>query len=258
MNKSMSNDHLVELYNQASKHSSYQILAEPLREYIPESLLETKSRYEQERLEYILEKLPISNARIAEIGGNTGYFTFELINRGASSSLFIEGNQAQALFVQEAARLLGYQNRIDVHQRYLTFVKDLDLIDSDICLLMNVLHHVGDDYNNEIQSIESAKKQILISLNKLSTCCENLVFQLGFNWKGNIDLALFEGGKKREMIEFITAGTEEFWDVLDIGIAVRTEKGLMYDDLDSTNIKRMDELGEFLNRPIFILGSKSA
>ena len=253
----MSNNHLIKLYNQASKHSSYQILAEPLRQYIPESLLEIKSRYERERLEYILDKLPISNARIADIGGNTGYFTIELINRGALSSLFIEGNQAQAEFVNEAVKILGFENKVNIQQRYLTFEDDFKLIDVDICLLLNVLHHVGDDYHNEIQDIESAKDQILFSLNQLSKCCRSVVFQLGFNWKGNISLPLFEGGEKREMIEFITAGTGPFWDVKHIGIAERTNEGITYKDLNSTNIYRVDELGEFLNRPIFILGSKS-
>lgn len=257
LKKPMVNKQLVELYNQASKHSCYQILAEPLRKYIPENLLKTKSRFEQERLDYILEKLAISKAKIVEIGGNTGYFSFELIDRGASSAVFIEGNQAQALFVREAANLLGFQDRIYVQQRYLSFSEDLDLVDCDICLLMNVLHHVGDDYNYEIETIESAKDQILLSLNRLSKCCKNVIFQLGFNWKGNINLPLFEDGEKREVIDFITSGTNDFWDVKDIGIALRTDKGIVYKDLDSTNIERMDALGEFLNRPIFILRSKS-
>ena len=254
----MTNQQLVDLYNQASKHSSYQILAEPLRKYIPQNLLKTESRFEQERLDYILKKLSIPNARILEIGGNTGYFTFELINRGASSVIFIEGNQAQALFVKEAAKLLEFQDRVDVRQEYLTFSDDLDLNDIDLCLLMNVLHHVGDDYNDGIQTIASAKDQILSSLNKLSGSCNQLIFQLGFNWKGNISLPLFKGGEKREVIEFISAGTSQFWDVKDIGVAESTNEGLIYKDLDSKNIKRMDELGEFLNRPIFILSAKSA
>ena len=253
----MINEQLVELYNQASKHSSYQILAEPLRKLIPENLLKTKSRFEQERLDYILKKVAISNSRIVEIGGNTGYFTFELIHRGASSAVFIEGNQAQALFVQEAAILLGFQDRIDVRQKYLTFSEDLDFTDIDVCLVMNVLHHVGDDYFNEIQNTESAKDHILFSLNQLSGRCKSLVFQLGFNWQGNISMPLFEGGQKRELIDFVTTGIDDFWHVRDIGIAVSSDLGIVYEDLNSKNIIRMDALGEFLNRPIFILGSKS-
>ena len=40
-------------------------------------------------------------------------------------------------------------------------------------------------------------------------------------------------------------------------IAEKTEDGLNYSDLNDRNIGRIDELGEFLNRPLFIMKSKS-
>ena len=251
------NDRLVELYNQVSKHSSYQILAKPLREIIPQDLIKTKSRFEQERLNYILDTVPISNASIADIGGNTGYFTFELLNRGATSSLFIEGNQTQALFVQEAAKIVGFDKRVEVYQRYLTFEEDLSWIDVDLCMLLNVLHHAGDDYKSDVDNIDSAKEQIVSSLNRLSQRTRILFFQLGFNWKGDINYPLFARGEKREQIDFISSGTEKYWDVKWIGIAVRRGGDIVYEELNQENIARMDELGEFLNRPIFILESRS-
>ena len=70
-------------------------------------------------------------------------------------------------------------------------------------------------------------------------------------------MPLFDGGEKREMIEFITTGTADLWDLKDIGIAVSSDQGIVYEDLDSNNIQRMDELGEFLNRPVFIFQLKS-
>jgi hypothetical protein len=122
---------------------------------------------------------------------------------------------------------------------------------------MNVLHHVGDDYNQSVQDIDSAKDHILSSLNQIANCTKTLVFQLGFNWQGNIDLPLFSRGEKKEVIDFITIGTEEYWKLQAIGIAIPSDLGIVYVDLDPSNISRMDELGEFLNRPIFILESKT-
>lgn len=45
--------------------------------------------------------------------------------------------------------------------------------------------------------------------------------------------------------------------MLVVGIAQRSEGGLIeYIELNDENIKRDDSLGEFLNRPIFVLKSK--
>ena len=57
------------------------------------------------------------------------------------------------------------------------------------------------------------------------------------------------------MINFIKDATKENWEILTIGIAEvnnHTQK-TFYKNLNSENIKRIDALGEFRNRPIFIL-----
>ena len=46
-----------------------------------------------------------------------------------------------------------------------------------------------------------------------------MVFQMGFNWKGNRDKGLFENGTKEEMVEFIKEGTKECWKIVDVGVA---------------------------------------
>lgn len=68
---------LIELYNESSKHSGYQILASNLEEIIDKSKLKISSRYERERLNYIISKIDLKGKRILDIGGNTGFFTFE-------------------------------------------------------------------------------------------------------------------------------------------------------------------------------------
>jgi hypothetical protein len=58
------------------------------------------------------------------------------------------------------------------------------------------------------------------------------------------------------MIQFVRAACEGSWDVSKIGVAQREGQAISYHDLDSKNIERDDSLGEFLNRPIFILSSR--
>lgn len=249
-------DRLQELYMQSSKHSQYQILAEPLRPHLDSAKLEVVSRYEAERLAYMERHVSWSGRTVMDVGGNTGYFTLESLARGATSATYFEGNQGHSSFVKEAGSVLGWSDRLQVHPSYLEFDDDLGSIQIDVCLLLNVLHHVGDDYGDASLSIEAAKKQILRSVNRMASHCSQLIFQLGFNWKGNPDLPLFESGTKAEQIDFIRSGTQDRWTIERVGIAEGERSQAVYRDLSDENIKRRDELGEFLNRPLFIMHSK--
>ena len=63
-------------------------------------------------------------------------------------------------------------------------------------------------------------------------------------------------GTKKELIEFINTITRVNWLVKKIGVAETSNAQIIYQDLNSKNIQRQDYLGEFLNRPMFILQSK--
>jgi len=252
----MKYNRLINLYNLTSKHSHYQILAKPLRDYVPAHMLNIRSRFEQERLDYILKHVQYKDISLADIGGNTGYFTIEFLDRGAKQAIFIEGNQAHCDFVREAVNVLGWQDRVKIHPYYMRFEDDLSLFNVGVCLLLNVLHHVGDDYGNSKLSIGAAKQNMLNSLSRLAQYTRFLVLQLGFNWKGNREFPLFKNGTKKELIDFVESGTQDSWSIQNIGIAETTNAGIVYKDLNFRNIKRQDSLGEFLNRPLFIMQSK--
>lgn len=254
---------LAELYGQNSKHSNYQVLARPLRALLAQDALSISSRYEVERLDYLLARHPVRGLHVADIGGNTGFFSLECAAAGAASVRYIEGNAAHAQFVQLASMALGMEQVVHCHNAYL----DLRDVDSeadgwpgrvDCCLLLNVLHHLGDDYGDPALSRENAKQGMLASLAYLAGKTDVLVFQLGFNWKGDRALPLFEHGSKTELIEFVRQGTAQDWDLLDIGIAERDPGGgqIRYQPLNDSNIARDDSLGEFLNRPLFVLRSR--
>lgn len=248
VNERMRNE-LIELYEKNSKHSNYQILASNFSGIINMDELNVLSRYEKERLDYISSKIKIDNKSIYDIGGNCGYFTFEMCNLGAKHIEYFEGNIAHAEFVDKSVQLLNLEDKINVNKKYFSFQENAQ---ADIMLLLNVVHHLGDDYNCA-SDICNAKDKMLFDVNNLANGFDILVFQMGFNWKGNVDKCLFENGTKQEMIEFVTNGLAEKWKVISIGVAERAGDKIIYKDLDDTNIKRNDELGEFLNRPIFIL-----
>ncbi|MBJ6119787.1 hypothetical protein JAO76_16385 [Pontibacter sp. BT310] len=250
-------DRLKELYSNSSKHSNYQILAEELNKFIDSNDISIKSRFEKERLVYILSNLHPKGKSILDIGGNTGYFTFELLSAGASYIQLYEGNNVHAEFVKEAASILNYNTKLNVCNNYYAFIDESNNRFFDITLLLNVLHHIGDDYGDQNISIDNAKKEIIRSINYLSDKTKFLIFQLGFCWKGNKLKPLFQHGTKKEMIDFIISGTSSNWDIEGIAVAEESNGKIIYQNLNPENISRKETLGEFLNRPLFILKSKN-
>ncbi len=242
---------LIALYEQTSKHSNYQTLPPQLQNVIPEGKLHTRTRYEKERMDYITKKLDLRNAVFCDIGCNCGYFSFEALRMGAEKGVLYEGNQAHAEFVKIASEILNCEERLTVIPEYFTFGQN-EAAAYDVGFLLNVLHHVGDDYGT-VKSMEDAKRHILKELNSMASCIKKLVFQMGFNWMGDRNQCLFADGTKEEMIRWLEKGSEGVWSIGAIGVAVQTEDGVSYRDLNEENIARMDELGEFLNRPVFIM-----
>jgi len=247
---------LKDLYSFNSKHSNYQILSSRLNDILEENSLLIKSRHEKERLAYILSKLEVKDKTILDIGGNSGYFTFELIDKGAKSVHYYEGNSIHAQFVKLASKVLLVEDKIKIDNKYFTF-DSKNKIMYDIAICMNVLHHIGDDYGNKELSIENAKQMISKQLCSLAKSARYVIFQMGFNWKGDVKSPLFMNGTKMEMINFLKSSIYNHFIIKDIGIAENdpNSNNIKYKDLNNVNNQRNDELGEFLNRPLFILES---
>lgn len=244
---------LENLYMQNSKHSNYQILPSMLKNILNENNLGIKTRSERERLSYMKKHVDFSQKSILDIGGNTGFFSFELLQENARHIDYYEGNPVHAEFVQTASKVLNVEDRLTVYPQYYLFDKMEKQYDIILCL--NVLHHLGDDFKDG-KSKDIACKEMLISLNQLASCSDVLIFQMGFNWKGNSEECLFKDGTKEEMETFIKKGTEDYWDIIFIGIAEKKDDIIIYQEMNDKNNRRQDDLGEFLNRPLFIMKSK--
>lgn len=248
-------DELIRLYQKNTKHSNYQRLPKRIALEIEDKVF-VNTRFEEERLEYICRNVEICDKSILDIGGNSGYFTFELIEKGGKLDYW-EGNKEHAEFVKLLSRYFNIStDKLKITNNYYPF-DCLNRDKYDVILLLNVLHHVGDDFDDKNITIENAKSKIIQNLNRLSINTSYLVFQLGYNWKGNRNCCLFQYGTKQELIQFILEGITNNWDVLKIGIPEKIDNRIVYCDLGEKNILRDDSLGEFLNRPLFILKSKN-
>ena len=247
---------LIKLYNKTSKHSNYQLLYPGLAEIVHQENLSIKSRFEPERLVYLVKNVDFRGLSVADIGGNTGYFSFAALDHGAEHVDYFEGNPEHAQFVESAAEALPWADKVTVHSLYIDLAHEKLNTPTDIVFLLNVLHHVGDDYGSKDFNRLDALAHIAACLKNMARQARIMIFQLGFNWKGDKYLPLFDHGTKSEMIDFVQAACKEDWDVQKIGIAQRDAASIVYRDVNSKNIARDDKLGEFLNRPIFVLTSR--
>ncbi|MDE7313830.1 MAG: methyltransferase domain-containing protein [Eubacterium sp.] len=246
-------EQLESLYMQAGRHAYYQVLPRLLEGILHGENIKTKSRWERERLTYMKRHIDFSGKRVLDIGGNTGYFTFELLEEGAEHVDYYEGNRAHAEFVRTAAKVLKKEDKLSVFAEYFLFQEKRKTYDIILCL--NVIHHLGMDFFSA-QSKADAREQMLVHINYLADVSEYLVFQMGFNWKGNPEDGLFAYGTKAEMEQFLLEGIKKYWDILFIGIAQKERDTVIYQEVDRYNNERQDMLGEFLNRPMFIMKSK--
>jgi len=248
---------LLERHNESEKHIGYHILPECFDTLVTAPEKKNKYRFfERERFEFFSGNVDFSGKKVLDIGCNIGYFLFSFLQNGAAHATGYEGKRSCGEFVTRAIEVANLQERFDFHNEYVEF----DAFDEtfDVALLLNVLHHLGDDYGDQGLNIERAKQLMMDQLNKLSAHTSVLIFQLGFNWKGNRHVGLFANGTKREMIDYVRAGTAAHWDIVKIGVPQREDGKVSYRELSNDNIERDDALGEFLNRPIFILRSKKA
>ena len=235
-----------------SKHACYQDIPSLLQPLLPVPAADKLRRYDRERLRYLLARIEVRDRSVLDIGCNGGFFLLELLAAGARQTIGYEGSEDHAAFLAEAAATLGLGERLKVQPRYYDF--DADTGHHDVALLLNVLHHVGDDYGDPALTLAGAREHILRSLRQMRKRCDVLVFQLGFNWKGQRGASLFGHGTIAEMVDFVQRGVHGHWHLRHVGVAVSaTVGGIQYQDLGSDNGHRKNELGEFLNRPLFIL-----
>lgn len=243
---------LERLYANKSRHSQYQILASNIEHLVPYKKPE-KSKYEKERLDYILKNVELKDKKILDIGGNTGYFTFESCKKNPKSIDYFEGNTEHAEFVKLASEIVGLSNIINVSSEYFLFGKQTKVW--DVVFFLNVIHHIGFDFEKDVTGM-TVREKMLEHINSMAEYSKVMVFQMGFNWYGNTQKCLFEYGTKEEMEEYLQEGTKDKWEIVYIGIPVKKDNQFIYENRTEENNVRIDEYGEFLNRPLFIMKSR--
>ena len=233
-----------------SRHADYQLPPQGL----DGELSARGTHHEEARLAYLLSQCDPTGKTVLDIGANAGFFTLSLADAGASHVLAIEGDPQHAAFIAEGAGRLGLSGRVSVRPEYFEF----DGVDDpvDLTLLLNVVHHRGADYGVG-DGMDHFRRNMLRDINSLAVDSKYMLLQVGFNAHGRVDLPIFAAGTKQEMIDFVAAGVEDHWRLVDVAIAeVDHGDPVTYRTQTAELLRRRDDLGEFLNRPLFYLESR--
>ena len=242
---------IAALLDAKSKHSSYQnvhpkILEKVGVQYVPQG------KAEEERWSYMSRHYSFSDMRVLDIGANTGFFSVGAVLEGAREVLAVEGNTEHAQFIEASAELLQKNDILKVQNSYFKFENNSER-HYDLTFCLNVLHHLGDDFGNPQYDKQQAKKAMKEKLRNLSVASKFCWFQLGFNWKGDRNECLFLEGSKRELVSFVVEACQGAWEIDEIAVFCPESKA--YKLLKGELFDRFDPLGEFLNRPLFLLRS---
>ena len=205
---------------------------------------------DEERWSIINANLMDSDVECLDIGSNIGFFSMLLAKSGRRCDSF-ESDDGYATFIRHFSKELHLEDHLSCHSCVFNFSEVESNYDIGLCL--NVLHHNGRYFDEEVGSIDQAKKGIKSNLAELSTCVRRLWFQLGFNWKGDPKLPLFASGSKAEMIEFVRGACSSVFDIQ--GIWVFDPRSSRYLPCFADLLQRYDDHGEFANRPLFLLKS---
>lgn len=207
--------------------------------------------FETPRANFIKKFINYNDQSVLDIGCTTGFFIFDALDNGAKNIICYEGaSDSYEVLVDFIQRS---DENIEHHNIYFDFSSD-KIPAADVVHLLNVVHHFGDDYGADVD-VENAKVMMVKNIDAFAETSKYMVFQMGYNWKGNVNLPLFAKGEKDEVINFLRENLKS-WNIEKIGIPALIDDYIEYVDVSPERMARNDQLGEFLNRPIFILKSK--
>lgn len=212
---------------------------------------------DKQRAAFMFEHHDVRGQRVLDIGANQGYLTVEAALRGARRVDAFESNDVDGMFLSQAARWLPGLESVTAYPVNYDFNQaNPDRWDCVICL--NVLHHIGRYFDTHVHDLTEAKALLGQHLQRLLSPGACVWLQLGYNWQGNTERPLFENGTKREMTGFLADLIKPYARLAVIGIynpRTQSYKRVREGDQDQSLWQRFDSLGEFGNRPLYLIQS---
>ena len=205
----------------------------------------------------MFDNMIVKKKSFVDIGANQGYFSIEAALRGAQNIDAFESDQMDGEFIDKVSRFFPELNAIKAFPIAFDF-QCADDPQYDCVLCLNVLHHVGRYFDVQVNSLTDAKMIMCRYLRKLLAAGSDVWLQIGFNWQGNESLPMFKNGTKMEMTDFVTSLIGNMGIIKTIGIynpEGEAFENVSYADSENKLWERIEYLGEFANRPIYLIES---
>lgn len=274
-------DDLHRLYSDASKHSIYQNIPD----FVSNALgyvepVNNSWRSDRPRLAYLLQcRHPQPGERWLDFGANTGFFTLSLAEQFPRTQFIaVEANMNHARFIEQVSQHFKLDN-VSVISKAFGLADLPNLPKCDFLLNLNVVHHVGHDFDQAIVARrEDVPDYVHHHLSALSTRSLNMLFQMGTNWGGVKTEPLVDAWDDVEKLKLMFKWIHDSgWNVSEISypyigdcknikyenihqdVPERLKAGMLLDDVGKTHLSRYhleNFAGEFYRRPLFLCETK--
>jgi SAM-dependent methyltransferase len=184
--QTLTKDSLLNLWHSTGKHGVYQQLPDFLSaDFGVKAPVDERWRGDRTRLDYLRTRMDFKGLRVTDIGANTGFFSLTLAHDLGAQVTAIEPDPANRDFLREVARAYDL-SEMGVSDDPVTLSTVGQLPTADMVLLLNVLHHAGDDFDSTVvRTREDMPGYLTQYLTALAGTTRRMVFQLGYNWHGN-------------------------------------------------------------------------
>jgi len=209
-----------------------------------------------ERAAFMCAHKSVAGQKVLDIGANQGYMSIEAALRGALSVDAFESNEIDGAFLSQAAMAFPELGALSAHALNYEFAQTNTRWNYVVCL--NVLHHVGRYFDGHISDMEQAKIAMGEHLQRLLLKGGCVWLQLGFNWQGDTLQPMFANGTKGEMTDFVEGLLGADAHIATVGIYSpdsHAYEAVALNDRAHPLWQRMEGLGEFGNRPLYLIES---
>jgi len=234
-------ERLRDLYAETSKHGQYQTLPAKLADAL-DLQFEVNEEWRGDRPRYplIRDFVAANGCRtVLDVGANTGFFALSLAGDVPGLKVTAcELNKTHARIIELLAEVGGYE--LPVTDR----PADAEHVDRfghfDCALHLNILHHAGHDFDGALVPDRTAFQAYAVDyLKRFRTTAERMVFQMGYNWRGDKTLPLIERDDQAGKVRFTLDLFERSgWEVEGVAFA-RKGAGIFPIEYDRY---KMDEL----------------